>query len=127
MNFRNMNWLKKLNASTTPKTTIVPRVTNPSVTPPINPISKSLQQMSGQVGGIQTTALQTQPLAAQLSWFNPSPGQQNLQPANAILSWLGPYLNSEIAKRLPSLSPTWTQNLPQNITKELLKKGVRRQ
>jgi hypothetical protein len=137
MTFRTNDWLKKL--GTIPTTTPIPSMmafpqTKIPYTPGIvPPVSNPMQQMTGRVGGIQTTAQQTQPLSAQLGgWFGQSPGQQNMQPLESLMSWLSPYLTQALSQQLAGVFgkkksgiQSWTQALPQNITKNLLNRRMR--
>jgi len=121
MNFRTNDWLKKLSTAS-PSTPGMPQ-----------PVSNPMQQTTGRVGGIQTTAQQTQPLSAQLSgWLGQSPGQQNLQPLESLMSWLSPYLTQALSQQLTGVfgnrkpgTQSWTQALPQNITNKSLKRRTR--
>lgn len=94
------------------------------------PISNPMQQMSGRVGGIQTTANQTQPVSAILEKLAP-PSQQKNNPIEALQSWLSPEMAKQLSQvlqehyqKVPGLKQNtqfWKQSLPQNITKNLLR------
>lgn len=127
MNFRTNDWLKKIN--TNPLGIQTPQNQTPNLT--TLGFKNPTQQMTGRVGGIQTTAQQTQPLSAQLGgWFGQSPEKKNLQPLEALMGWLSPYLTQALSQQLagvfgnqkPGVQP-WTQALPQNITNKLLRGG----
>ena len=121
MNFNGTNWVNQK-----PKTTTATSWLG-------KPTSISTQQVTGRVGGMQTTAHQTQPLSAQLGgWFGQSKGKQNTDPFGALMSWLSPYLTPELTQRLTSMFDTikqqkpWTQTLPQNITNDALEQNRQR-
>lgn len=132
------NWLKKLGATAnqprpqTPKPAMsimeLPHpIAQPAQRAP-SPFSNPMQQMTGRVGGNQTTAQGTQGLSATLGgWFGNKQGQQPTNPVEALMSWLSPNLPPHIAKTLQSqLAPLhnlWTEGLPQNITGALGKQS----
>lgn len=127
MNFRTTDWLKKLSTRSPQPTPAAIKKLAPGQgwqglgTPSLS--SNPTQQLTGRVGGIQTTAQQTQPLSAQLGgWFGQSPGQQNMQPFEAFMSWLSPQVAQMLRGRLSQPTQSWTQGLPQNITNKLLKR-----
>jgi hypothetical protein len=114
VNFRTTDWLKKLNTT--------PKIKTPSTLGITQPVSNPTQQLTGQVGGMQTTAQQTQPLSAQLGgWFGQKQGQQT-NPFEAFMSWLSPQVAQMLRGKISSPSQSWTQTLPQNITNNLLKR-----
>jgi hypothetical protein len=115
VNFRTTDWLKKLNTT--------PKIKTPSTLGITQPVSNPTQQLTGQVGGMQTTAQQTQPLSAQLGgWFGQFPGRQSMQPFEAFMSWLSPQVAQMLRGRLNQSTQPWTRSLPQNITGNLLKR-----
>jgi len=134
MNFRTNDWLKKLN--TTPNMAMFPHPVAPTSQKRTakltlwmpQSVSNPMQQFTGRVGGIQTTAQRTQPWSAQLGgWFGQSPGQRNMQSMEALMGWLSPYLTQQLSQSLAGVfgkrKPTqgWAPALPQNMTNKLLK------
>jgi hypothetical protein len=126
VNFRTTDWLKKLGTISTvgPTSAAFNLKTRTPLTPwPAQPVSNPMQQTTGRVGGIQTTAQQTQPLSAQLGgWFGQFPGRQSMQPFEAFMSWLSPQVAQMLRGRLNQSTQPWTRSLPQNITGNLLKR-----
>jgi hypothetical protein len=125
MNARTREWLKKLGAGATSAT-----APTGSIPPKLQqrgwPASNPMQQMTGRVGGNQTTAQQTQPLSAQLGgWFGQEMPGGKMDPRAAMMSWLSPVLAQQLSQALGPMMQSWQQSLPQNITSDLLKRRTR--
>jgi hypothetical protein len=115
MNFKTSDWLKKITTAYAAKPTqSFPSSANPA------------QRFTGQVGGNQTTAQQTQPLSAQLGGqFSP----QQRQSMEALTSWIYSQFPDAMKSLFtpsrgwaPSLNQGWIPSLPQNITNTALRR-----